>query len=161
MYNQFSLSSGISFILGKQVIAFVCAIQLSSFLFGQNLPTVDAITIEDGLGFRNVRAIAQDRQGLMWLATQQGLNRFDGYQFTYYNKGPLGDHPLPAEDFAEEGMIIRDNGIWYIANKRLFYLNIWTNEVTPIKISAPEDQSTGFGFIATASWETRKTVGRR
>lgn len=126
---------------GKQIIVFVCALHFSAALICQNLPTVDAITIEDGLGFRNVRAIAQDRQGLIWLATQQGLNRFDGYNFTYYNKGPLGDHPLPAEDFAEEGMIIRDNGIWYIANKKLYYLSVWTNKVTPIAVSAPEDQS--------------------
>ncbi len=141
MYKLFSFTSHVARFFSKQMLVFVCVPFISSSLLSQNLPTVDAITIEDGLGFRNVRAIAQDMQGLMWLATQQGLNRFDGYHFTYYNKGPLGDHLLPAEDFAEEGMIMRDSGIWYIANKRLFYLSILTNEVTPIKVSPPEDQS--------------------
>ncbi|NRB48758.1 MAG: hypothetical protein HRU41_13860 [Saprospiraceae bacterium] len=126
-------------IRGKQMLVFVCAIHLFCSLSSQNLPTADAITIEDGLGFRNVKAIAQDRQGLMWLATQQGLNRFDGYEFTYYNKGPLGDHPLPVEDFAEQGMVIRDSAIWYIANKRLFYLSILTNEVTSVQVSNAEN----------------------
>ncbi|NET34177.1 MAG: hypothetical protein F6K19_19495 [Cyanothece sp. SIO1E1] len=120
------------------MLLFVWAILLSISLFSQNLPAVDAITIDDGLGFRNVKAIAQDMQGLMWLGTQQGLNRFDGYHFTYYNKGPLGDHPLPAEDFAEQGMIISDSAIWYIANKQLFYLDILTNEVTPVQVADPE-----------------------
>lgn len=129
------------------MLALVCAIHLSYALFNQNLPTVDAITLEDGLGFRNVRAIAQDRQGLMWLATQQGLNRFDGYEFTYYNKGPLGDYPLPAEDFAEKAMIMQDSGAWYIANKRLFYLDIFTNAVNPFPVIDPGDQGSHLDLL--------------
>lgn len=139
VYKLFSFSIHLACRFGKQMPAFVWAFLLSVALLGQNLPTVDAITIEDGLGFRDVKAIAQDMQGLMWLGTQQGLNRFDGYHFTYYNKGPLGDHPLPAEDFAEQGMIIRDSTIWYIANKRLFHLNILTNEVASVPVSEPEN----------------------
>ncbi|MBX2871502.1 MAG: hypothetical protein KTR30_05365 [Saprospiraceae bacterium] len=129
------------------MLVFVCSLYLSISLSSQNLPTVDAITIEDGLGFRDVKAIAQDMQGLMWLGTQQGLNRFDGYNFTYYNKGPLGDHPLPAEDFDEEGIIIQDSAIWYLANKRLFYLDMLTNEVTPITVASPKDAASPLDIL--------------
>ena len=31
-----------------------------------------------------VTALAQDRQGFIWIGTQNGLNRFDGYRFTPY-----------------------------------------------------------------------------
>ena len=31
-----------------------------------------------------VNAIAQDRQGFIWLGTQEGLNRYDGYRFRLY-----------------------------------------------------------------------------
>lgn len=127
--------------LWKQALYIVCTLCAPLFAISQNLPAVDAITIEDGLGFRSVRALAQDQQGLMWLGTRQGLNRFDGYNFTYYNKGPLGDYPLPAEDFREEGMIIRDSLICYIANRRLFSLNIQTHQVRPIKVSVSTDSS--------------------
>ena len=37
--------------------------------------------INEGLSQATVRAIAQDRTGLMWFGTQDGLNRFDGYNF--------------------------------------------------------------------------------
>jgi signal transduction histidine kinase/ligand-binding sensor domain-containing protein len=37
--------------------------------------------VERGLSQASVRAIAQDRQGFMWFGTQEGLNRFDGYDF--------------------------------------------------------------------------------
>ena len=37
-----------------------------------------------GLSQSNVTCILQDRRGFMWFGTQDGLNRYDGYQFTIY-----------------------------------------------------------------------------
>lgn len=42
------------------------------------------ITLEDGLSHPTVWDIAQDKYGYMWFATQNGLNRYDGYQCTVY-----------------------------------------------------------------------------
>ena len=41
----------------------------------QNIPQIEALTTEQGLSFRDVRAIAQDTSGIMWFGTQQGINR--------------------------------------------------------------------------------------
>ena len=40
----------------------------------------------EGLSNNSVRAVSQDSQGYIWLATQYGLNRFDGTQFEHFNK---------------------------------------------------------------------------
>jgi len=40
---------------------------------------------DDGLSHRNVFQITQDQAGLIWLATINGLNRFDGYQFKHFS----------------------------------------------------------------------------
>ena len=37
-----------------------------------------------GLSQSTSRAIAQDRSGFIWIGTQDGLNRFDGYEFRVY-----------------------------------------------------------------------------
>lgn len=42
------------------------------------------LTIEDGLSQSSVFAIQQDKRGLMWFGTWDGLNRYDGYHFTIY-----------------------------------------------------------------------------
>ncbi|VBB45174.1 conserved exported hypothetical protein [uncultured Paludibacter sp.] len=38
----------------------------------------------DGLSNNSVLGIVQDYNGMMWFATMDGLNRFDGYNFTVY-----------------------------------------------------------------------------
>jgi ligand-binding sensor domain-containing protein len=44
------------------------------------------ITIDDGLSQSRVRCLYQDSRGFMWVGTHEGLNKFDGYDFTIYLK---------------------------------------------------------------------------
>ncbi|UCH92621.1 MAG: histidine kinase, partial [Candidatus Aminicenantes bacterium] len=44
----------------------------------------ERVSIEDGLSQNAVSAIIQDQKGFMWFATQEGLNRYDGYEFKIY-----------------------------------------------------------------------------
>ncbi|MBI3948848.1 MAG: hypothetical protein HY314_00090 [Acidobacteria bacterium] len=50
---------------------------------------LDHLSVEEGLSNAFVWDILQDRQGFMWFATEDGLNRFDGYEFTIFrHQGP-------------------------------------------------------------------------
>ena len=42
------------------------------------------LTLEDGLSQNNVQSILQDSKGYMWFATENGLNRYDGYSIHRY-----------------------------------------------------------------------------
>jgi ligand-binding sensor domain-containing protein len=53
-------------------------------------------SIDDGLSHSKVNYIYQDKRGYMWFGTNEGLNRFDGYQFTAYRYNPHGSGNLSA-----------------------------------------------------------------
>ena len=58
---------------------------IDSILFPySNKIKFDHITIEDGLSQSTVYAITQDPTGFMYFCTQDGLNRYDGNEFTIY-----------------------------------------------------------------------------
>jgi signal transduction histidine kinase/ligand-binding sensor domain-containing protein/DNA-binding NarL/FixJ family response regulator len=44
----------------------------------------ERISLEQGLSQSVVTTILQDRRGFMWFGTQDGLNRYDGYEFVVY-----------------------------------------------------------------------------
>ncbi len=54
--------------------------------------------VADGLPSSNVYRIAQDGQGLMWMATGNGLVRFDGVHFTLFRHDPGHPHSLRGND---------------------------------------------------------------
>lgn len=56
---------------------------LQTALYAQT-PVFERLTIDQGLFQTTINSILQDLQGLLWLATQDGLNVFNGYDFTVY-----------------------------------------------------------------------------
>ena len=56
------------------------------------------ITLEDGLAQSSVSAIDQDTQGYIWLGTQDGLQRYDGYDFLTYRHDPNDPASLADND---------------------------------------------------------------
>lgn len=60
-------------------------------------PVLEQFQAEDGLSMNTVNDLATDDRGHLWIATQAGLNRFDGEHFRIYSKqdapyGPSGNH---------------------------------------------------------------------
>ena len=39
------------------------------------------ITIEDGLSQSTIKTIYQDSKGYIWIGTEDGINRYNGYEF--------------------------------------------------------------------------------
>ncbi len=48
----------------------------------------DRLSVEDGLSHSSVWTLYQDSVGFLWLGTQEGLNRYDGYDFKVYRHDP-------------------------------------------------------------------------
>ena len=100
-------------------------------LKSQNIPQIEILTTEQGLNFRDVRAVTQDTMGFMWFGTQQGLNRYDGYSFKVYNSNK--DNPNYIENDKITGdikVVTKTNELWYVANNKIFKLDLQTDYLT-------------------------------
>ena len=55
------------------------------------------LTMRDGLSMSTINCILQDSQGYIWLATQAGLNRYDGYSVRQFRRERGNEHGLASD----------------------------------------------------------------
>ncbi|MEO1513480.1 MAG: two-component regulator propeller domain-containing protein [Bacteroidota bacterium] len=79
---------------------FLCSLQLN----GQ-LPQNWQLTDEDGLPSMSTYDVLQDKQGYIWLATANGLCRYDGSQMKTYHSPELKDYEIINIEMDEWGRI--------------------------------------------------------
>ncbi len=73
--------------ISLQTSALHCAVCVLLFAcFAQGQFRFDHWTADTGLPQNSVYAVTQTRDGYIWLATSDGLARFDGVRFTVFNK---------------------------------------------------------------------------
>lgn len=79
-------------------------------LFGTDI-RFERFSNEQGLSISVVNSIAQDKQGFMWFATQDGLNRYDGINFRIYKHDP--DDPMSlAANWVEIVYVDSQGALW-------------------------------------------------
>jgi signal transduction histidine kinase len=113
-----------SFYRITSLLAFV--ICTTAFLFGQTGYHVGQYTSKEGLPQNSIKGLAFDQHGFLWLATEGGIARFNGSQFTIMDEG---DHRglrnqrftllLPYQDTS---MLFLDhlNGMYVLSNDRFY-----------------------------------------
>jgi signal transduction histidine kinase/ligand-binding sensor domain-containing protein/CheY-like chemotaxis protein len=75
------------------------------------LVPVTTYSIKDGLLSKNIQDIVQDKEGFIWLGTQEGLSRFDSSEFLNFTKDKSDKYSLP--DILVEDMILMPDGeLW-------------------------------------------------
>jgi len=78
--------------------------QLESLVFRK-------ISTPQGLASNSVTGIIQDNKGFIWIATTNGLQKFDGYAFTTYHHDPYNPQSISSDNI---GFLLkdRDDNIW-------------------------------------------------
>ncbi|WDE00573.1 EAL domain-containing protein [Thalassomonas actiniarum] len=66
---------------------------------------------EHGLSQNSVFSIAQDKNGFLWFATEDGLNRFDGHDFSQYRYSATDPHSI-ADNLIRKVFVDQHNTLW-------------------------------------------------
>src|SRR5436190_23346684 len=71
------------------ILFLLCALEVTPFCHAQKndfiFPPIENISTKQGLSYNWVNAMMQDSRGFIWIATNSGLNRYDGYNFKIYS----------------------------------------------------------------------------
>ena len=97
---------------------FICAqIFYLNFLFAAEYEyQFEIITTRNGLSDNDIRAVTDDRYGFVWLATDEGFNRYDGYEVKNYNSNPFDTTALSGNriwDIFKD----QDGDVWALTDK--------------------------------------------
>lgn len=117
--------------------------------------------VEDGLSNNYIVSLAQDRKGYIWIATESGLNRFDGKQFIVYNKSNSG---LSSNELNAVLADSKSDKIW-IGTQRdgLCCFDYATEKISCLKYEESELASNDIPYLAPASdggiWITHYHLG--
>jgi GAF domain-containing protein/ligand-binding sensor domain-containing protein len=78
------------------------------------------LTIEDGLSQSTINCIAQDSRGFMWFGTQDGLNRYDGYDFRVYEHEGNDPHSL-STNWILRCYRDKQDHLWFVTNDAVLH----------------------------------------
>ncbi len=80
------------------------------------------ISAKDGLPHNVVHSIKQDKNGFIWISTEDGLCKYNGYEFTVYRANQNKKHNIP-DNLAKCFCLDNENNIWIGTEKGLCRYN--------------------------------------
>ncbi|MBN8694861.1 MAG: hypothetical protein J0L69_16830 [Bacteroidetes bacterium] len=89
------------------------------------------VWLEEGLSQSSISSIVQDKKGLMWFGTQDGLNRYDGRLIEHYNFKPFDSKSISGDDIT--GFCIKDNKLYVISSGGLDVMDLNNQSVVHYK----------------------------
>ena len=103
-------------------------------------------SVKDGLSNPTGNCILQDKYGFLWIGTDDGLNRYDGYTFKVYKNNP-GDTSSIFVNTIYSLMEDHQGRLWIGGNGALFIYNREKDNFKQIKIDRGSFQYPDLGYF--------------
>ncbi len=94
------------------IVLFISLFGITTQLPSQKIESnqINKFSTEQGLSSNTVHTILQDRKGFIWVATEEGLNKFDGKNFTHFSVNS-GRYSL-SHNRTQALLLTPDGNIW-------------------------------------------------
>ncbi|MCL4638053.1 MULTISPECIES: hybrid sensor histidine kinase/response regulator transcription factor [Olivibacter] len=109
-------------------------------------------TLQNGLPFNNIRDIKQDNTGFIWIATENGLSRFDGKVFKNFSYDVSSPQGLLG-NYVQTILIDKEGILWVSSRKGVSKYNSTTESFThyPILASVKGQYKMDVGCISNSN----------
>ena len=94
-----------------------------------NQVSFERLTVEDGLSENLINCLLQDSDGFMWIGTNNGLNKYDGYEFKIY-KNILDDSSSLSDNYIHTMYEDQTGQLWIGVRNGLNLVNHSTETFT-------------------------------
>jgi len=106
----------------------------------------DHLGTDQGLSQSNVMCILQDSRGFMWFGTREGLNKYDGYEFTVYKNNIRDTHSI-SNNYIRSVTETQDGNIWTATSGGLCMLDRFKNRFVNFKHDPKNEHSISNDFV--------------
>lgn len=104
------------------------------------------LTVDDGLSQGFVYDGLQDKEGFIWLATMDGLNRYDGYSFTVYKHDNENPYSLPENTVNAVAEDEKGN-LWIgTVSRGLYLMDRETERFYPVSVSSSLNKNDNYSI---------------
>lgn len=86
---------------GARALLLAVCLYACAFSYAQGRSPLTEYSTENGLSLNSVNDLLFDKQGFLWIATADGLQRFDGYHFHTFKNDPLDKKSIPENAISE------------------------------------------------------------
>jgi len=121
--------------MSLRFLATFALLLFTSLSYSQSSNKVKKLSLNEGLSQSTVNDILHDSRGFLWVGTQDGLNQYNGYEFTIYrhsskNKESISNNYINAIKEDNEG------DIWIATS---YGLNKWSYKTQKFEFFLPEN----------------------
>lgn len=136
------------------VLVFYALWFFTNALFAQGI-AFKRITVENGLSNNKVNCVLEDKAGFIWFGTEDGLNRFDGYDIKIYRNKPDEKNSISSNDI---WTIFEDeDGFLWIGTKE-GELNRYNPKLDKFEYWKVESDNTNENIITSIYVDKRKSI---
>ena len=136
-------------------IFFLLALTILSFSPAprQSILRFQHIGVDDGLSDNRVFSITQDKLGFLWIGTQYGLLRYDGYSFAPYHHQPGNPNSISDKWVWDTYNGSRSGNLWIMTIFGLDRLDPHTGKITHVSVPTTFLQGHEMTMIETSANE--------
>ncbi len=102
--------------------------QLSAQAQFESRRIIKKYSVKEGLSQAVVNSITQDEKGLMWFATDDGLNRFNGYSFMTFKYDAMDSHK--HDNFVQRVFKDSEGELWFSSRGGLYKFDLSSLRLT-------------------------------